>query len=428
MSRDPLHIGDQSNGRSVMVVDDHITSDIVDLLLSKDKTFNDQVTDLSDQLKGLPARQQAYNIWAYVRRHAKYRPDRSDNQKLKSPARLMAEGEGDCKSFSLFEASVLRNLGIPYKYRFVSFDKRDSTPTHVYIVATPKGERPIIMDAVLDRFDKEKPYTFKKDKPMAVRMLTGINDFNGGIGKKHHFFQNLKKGIQIDEKKAAKDVQKAKADVHKALNDVVNFVRKFNPGSVLVRNGLLIAAKTNFLNFAGRLHLGFLTPEAAKARGYDMTEWTKLHNIALKWKDKFHNDLGGDSAEFQKAVTSGKRALNGMGCPGVGAAGGDDGALLAAATTLIGIIGAELKKVDSKKMVANAHTKGYSEAAAQDPGSVSQDQLNQLTDGANSLAAQSGSKEKLPMPKGGKKKSLFTGKNLILAALAAGVVYVAAEE
>jgi hypothetical protein len=87
-------------------------------------------------------------------------------QWIKTPARLLADRVGDCKSFTIFVISVLERLNVKYKIRFTSYDPDDPTPTHVYPIAL-LGNEEIIIDTVWTHFDSEKPYSFKKDYNMS---------------------------------------------------------------------------------------------------------------------------------------------------------------------------------------------------------------------------------------------------------------------
>ncbi len=86
----------------------------------------------------------------------RYVEDSVHFQDIRLPNRLIKDGKGDCKSFAMFTASILENLGIPYKFVYTSYtDNR--VPQHVY-VQTDNG---IIIDAVWRQFNDEKPYTYK---------------------------------------------------------------------------------------------------------------------------------------------------------------------------------------------------------------------------------------------------------------------------
>ena len=165
------------NGQKLLISDDHTTRQIMQLLLSQDGKYCDQVKEFTDGMQGMDSYDACKTIWTSLKRDVKYVPDDESMQNLKSPARLVYDGFGDCKSYSLAIACCLRNLGIPYAYRFVSFTN-DRTPTHVYVVAYPGTKDECIIDCVLSNFDYEKPYRHKIDKKMALSMLTGISDNN----------------------------------------------------------------------------------------------------------------------------------------------------------------------------------------------------------------------------------------------------------
>lgn len=108
-------------------------------------------------------------IWNFLKREIKYVKDPDGYQNIKLPGRFVATGSGDCKSYSLFTASILENLGIPYSFRYTSYGL-NPTPQHVYIV-TDSG---IIIDGVWNKFNSEKAYTSKKDYKMKIQTLSGI--------------------------------------------------------------------------------------------------------------------------------------------------------------------------------------------------------------------------------------------------------------
>ncbi|HRD42190.1 MAG TPA: hypothetical protein PLN30_00490, partial [Ferruginibacter sp.] len=69
--------------------------------------------------------------------------------------------------FSLFTASCLKNLGIPYGYRFASYSS-EATPTHVYVYVPLKNGGEIILDSVWKGpFNTEKTFTHKRDYLMS---------------------------------------------------------------------------------------------------------------------------------------------------------------------------------------------------------------------------------------------------------------------
>lgn len=145
------------------------TGDIVDAILSAEEWNQSQTAALAPHLKGGSTRETLRNVWFFVRNYIKYQKDPVGYERVKLPAKTWADKEGDCKSMSVFIAGLLKNLGIPAKYRFVSY-RRGEPVTHVYVVATPKGERPVIIDAVHSKFDTEEPYKSKKEYPIMTKI------------------------------------------------------------------------------------------------------------------------------------------------------------------------------------------------------------------------------------------------------------------
>ena len=101
------------------------------------------------------------NIWSFLKHNIKYVEDSVHFQDIRLPDRLVKDRKGDCKSFSMFTAGILQNLGIPCRLVFTSYTA-NKTPQHVY-VETNSG---IIIDAVWKKFNSEKPYTYKYYKSL----------------------------------------------------------------------------------------------------------------------------------------------------------------------------------------------------------------------------------------------------------------------
>jgi hypothetical protein len=138
------------------------TSDIIAAILSADQQAGNYSRNLAPVLRRATARDTCKAIWDFWRAQVRYKEDPDGYQFVKSPRELYHSAEGDCKSFSIAVASCLKNLGIPYAYRFTS-ETAGKDFHHVYIVALPKGEKPIIVDCVLSQFDYQNPFVNKKD-------------------------------------------------------------------------------------------------------------------------------------------------------------------------------------------------------------------------------------------------------------------------
>ena len=149
------------SGKNDLIVKKGKTIDIQKVILevSKDGIWRDTKafsTDFKATYNGL------WDLWKFVKHNIEYIEDPEGVQWVKDPARLYADGSGDCKSFTLFIVSVLQNLKVPYTIRFASYEVGSKKVTHVYPVAHLNGQD-VILDAVWYAFDSQKKYEFKQD-------------------------------------------------------------------------------------------------------------------------------------------------------------------------------------------------------------------------------------------------------------------------
>lgn len=103
----------------------------------------------------------------------------------------MRERSGDCKSYSLFTAAILKNLGIPFRWTYASYTPGVKVPGHVYIT-TDSG---CIIDAVWGKFNAEKKPINKFYKSMNISYISGTDPAMGAtvVGQG---LRNLGKGLQ----------------------------------------------------------------------------------------------------------------------------------------------------------------------------------------------------------------------------------------
>jgi len=92
----------------------------------------------------------------------------------------------DCDDISIFVASVLKNLNIPYLFRIASYRDylgKDNGFSHVYAVIPLQNGQEIIIDPVYYAFDAEKIFNNKKDFFMTKKRLNGIDVYYlNGLG------------------------------------------------------------------------------------------------------------------------------------------------------------------------------------------------------------------------------------------------------
>jgi hypothetical protein len=133
-----------------------------------------QTKQLSERFRDRTVRATASRIWHFLKENVNYIPDGEDEQWIRLPNVLFSTQSGDCKSFALMANAILHNLGHTAVFRYVSFDRGNPIPTHVYSITKDEAHRTVIIDPVYDRFDEEKPYAHKKDVKMQVGVMTGL--------------------------------------------------------------------------------------------------------------------------------------------------------------------------------------------------------------------------------------------------------------
>lgn len=169
-------------GASDLKHEDGNTQDIINVLLEADAKAPAFTKKFAPTLKGATLIDTCRNVYDFVKTQIPYQIDEPGYQWIKSPGRLWADKKGDCKSFSLFIGSCLRNLGIPYGYRFTSYRQNDPTPTHVYVYVPLKGGGELILDAVWKGpFNTQKRYEHKKDVLMAKISYLGAAAGDGHV-------------------------------------------------------------------------------------------------------------------------------------------------------------------------------------------------------------------------------------------------------
>ena len=135
-----------------------------------------QTKQIAPQFKGASDADTCRKIFDFLKTKITYDKD-GFTQKIKYPSALLRERRGDCKSYSLFTAAILRNLGIPFRWTYASYTPGVNTPGHVYIT-TDSG---CIVDAVWGKFNSEKTPYNKFYKSMNISYISGCEPSVGAI-------------------------------------------------------------------------------------------------------------------------------------------------------------------------------------------------------------------------------------------------------
>lgn len=139
-----------------------------------------QTKKISKQLEGTSREATCRNIWNFLYNNIQYKKDNPLREQLRTPVRSWHDRKSgiDCDCYSIFAASILTNLGIPYAFRMAAYSDDFQ---HVYVVVPTKGnistERSsyIVIDPVVDRFNYEQPFSKKHDNKMGRSSLNGTD-------------------------------------------------------------------------------------------------------------------------------------------------------------------------------------------------------------------------------------------------------------
>ena len=238
------------------LVSEQSTGDIISAITTAHKQYQPEYKKISSFFKGSNNRQTGKKIFDFLKKNVKYQIESGEAQTVKSPSAIIAQGHGDCKHYSLFSGGVLGALGIPFAYRFASYKMLSTEPGHVFTVINPGTENEIWLDPVLPAFDYKKPYTYAKDKKMAVYSISGI----GATKAQKAAVKAAKQAKKAAPKGAAKTQAKAAVKAAKKAAGTT-LGQKLKKGAKIVlkvaaaptRNAFLLLVKINFANLAVKL-------------------------------------------------------------------------------------------------------------------------------------------------------------------------------
>jgi len=267
-------------------------------------------------------------IWQFVYDHIAYRKDEDGKEQIRSPARAWHDRKYgvDCDCYTVFISSILSNLKIRHILRITKY--KEDHFQHIYPIVPLSDGSYITIDCVVRHFDYEETYSEKKDTKMDLEYLNGVNDSSnknidaveligiyddreamaelGRLFKRKGGEPKQKSGgfKQIFKKGAIKEAYK-KGGIKAIAKMGFHITNRLNPATVLIRNGILIALKTNMFKIAQRLRYAYLSNEEAQKRGIDMGKFERLKKVKDKLQGIFYG-AGGIPENFQKAILTGR--------------------------------------------------------------------------------------------------------------------------
>jgi hypothetical protein len=247
-----------------------------------------QAASIADRYKGKNEAETCKKIFDYLKNNINYKADGA-NQAVRLPSGLMRTAQGDCKSYSVFTSAILSNVGIPHKLVYASYDPKDPTPTHIYVM-TNKG---CIIDAVYGKFNAEKKATYKKYKDMNISYISGMNKRRignmgkygtggaCGIGAVEGAFEWAKRnGINLsNSQKIAIGAQKVLPLAIGGRGFVRNLIQKNAGGFATSLNKLMIDSRS---------------------QRQGQPAWDKMRAIEMQWLNK-----GGNPNELYESISEG---------------------------------------------------------------------------------------------------------------------------
>nr|MCU0336574.1 hypothetical protein [Sediminibacterium sp.] len=310
------HLFPTPQGKHITILKDAEVGDTVSLIKRTVPQTLKDTEKIAAILKGKSLEETCSNIWNFVYNHIQYKRDEKGIEQVRRPARTWWDRTSgvDCDCYTEFISSILTNLGIPHKLRITKYNGK-SYFQHIYPIVPYDGNVNtsltnrsdyIVIDCVKDAFDDEQVFSGFKDYDMRLDYLNGLDDDykapeNTDIGD----LASLEEDNELNGK-FGKWLKSTSQKVGSKLKEGVRFINRFtNPGTIMLRNGFLLAMKTNFLKLAGRLRYAYLSDAQASAMGMDLNAFQKLKKVKDK-AETIYWQAGGKKENLKKAILGGK--------------------------------------------------------------------------------------------------------------------------
>ena len=324
--------------KTVTHFQDGANGDIISILEKNYPSALNQVSEIAKEFKGETLKDSAFKVWSYLKDNIQYKADGSIHQKILLPKRLVADKIGDCKSYSLFAASMLGAMGYRVGFCYASYSS-NPTPSHVYVIAEDKKGNRVLVDGVWHSFNSEKSFNHKKIHWMRISTLSGVGELNDLPTEK--IIERIKvwRG-RIDNYAPGSSERQ---QIRKRLSDLVAIYKDRTgteigktKGKGKVGKGIKKVALSPGRN-------AFLTLIKLNARGVA----TRIANALIKNPSGVENmwvkKLGGNISALKKAVEKGKDKKPFLGAKTVKGIEGPE--LVALALPVIAAVGKFLKGI-----------------------------------------------------------------------------------
>lgn len=328
------HLFPTPMGENVLLKNNAILEDTLDLMHKAIAQTLEDTVSLAALLEAKDPRKTCQNIWNFCFQNIQYKEDEQGTEQVRRPARSWWDRKRgvDCDCLSVFIGSILTNLNIPFSLRLTRYKKPHFE--HVYPIAH-LNDQDIIIDAVVHGFNREVPYTEKKDIDMKLEYLNGFDDDDQLVDQildddipmdaQAFVFEEDLDGLEGRAERQARRAKrkadrkaKGKTTFKEKLKKGLHIVNRLNPGAALLRAGILVSMKLNLMKVASKLRFSYWSSSQASQNNMDMSKYNHLRSIREKLEKIFFG-AGGKPENMKKSILSGKgnrdRAvvLNGLG-------------------------------------------------------------------------------------------------------------------
>lgn len=335
-----------------------INGDIINAIHKNFPQAVEQTKGIAHKFEAKTDLDTCYNLWKFERLKLTYKKDPLGKQQIRLPNRFIADAEngkgGDCKSYSLFSAAVLYNLGFTVWFQYVAYTVKkaeDGISSHVFVKAEKNGQT-FFLDGCNKRFNT---FTGKlvTEKKMTIETLSGIDE--------QHDEDKYGRKLTAREKRirnyAGKLVEHTMR-TNQQMAEIEEYIGKKGKGKGFLKKAWQGFKKINLAPQRG----AFLALIRLNARGLAYKFMlAKKHKEEAK-VDKFWTKLGGDPKKFWKNVAKGAKKKPLLGSKikkgeisqdigsaiAIGALLVSAGTVLAAAKPIFTAIKGVLKKKDPK--------------------------------------------------------------------------------
>ena len=207
---DLLHNLSPYQGNKRLIVRYQDTNDIIKALQEAHKNNASEYDKIAPRFWNGNKKALLKRLFNFCKKNIRYEIETDQNQTIKTPGAILAQGKGDCKHYASFINGVVSacnrkyNCNIDNYFRFSGYKIGATEPQHVFAVVKNADGEEIWIDPVLENFNEHKETTYQTDKK-ANTMLHSVSGFGelaeigkGGRGLKkwRNFKSNIAKGAK----------------------------------------------------------------------------------------------------------------------------------------------------------------------------------------------------------------------------------------